>query len=73
MSAGSPAIHRTTGKLRRRARQIGNSSSSRVLSACMHRLDEALDLFKHAFCCGSLGSELLLLELKLHLELDVEV
>ena len=39
----------------------------------MHCLCEALDLFEHAFCCGSLGSHLLLLELKLHLHLDVGV
>ena len=39
----------------------------------MHCLCEVLDLFEHAFCCGSLGSYLLLLELKLRLHLDVEV
>ena len=39
----------------------------------MHGLSEALDLFLHAICCGSLGSDLLLLELKLHLHLDVGV
>ena len=39
----------------------------------MHRLCEALDLFEHAICCGSLGSDLLLLELKLHLNIGVEV
>ena len=50
---------------------IGNSSGARVLSAGVHSLGEALDLFKHAVCCGSLGSDLLLLKLKLHLELDV--
>ena len=62
----------TDGNLRS-AKWIRSSSSARVLSACMHRLSEALDLFEHAFCCGSLGSYLLLLELKLHLNIDVGV
>ena len=35
----------------------------------MHRLDEALDLFEHAIYCGSLSSDLLLLDLKLLLDL----
>jgi hypothetical protein len=39
----------------------------------MHGLREALDLFKHELCCGSLGSDLLLLELKLLLNVDVGV
>ena len=37
----------------------------------MHSFREFLDLLKHELCCGSLGSDLLLLELKLHLNLDV--
>ena len=37
----------------------------------MHSFRELLDLLKHELCCGSLGSDLLLLELKLHLNLDV--
>ena len=61
-----------TSKLWRRARQIGDSSSAGVLSACMHGLIKALDLFKHDLCCGSLGSDLLLLDLKLLFELNVE-
>ena len=39
----------------------------------MHSLSEVLDLFEHAFCCGSLGSDLMLLKLKLHLHLNVRV
>ena len=54
------------------AKWIGDNSSARVLSACMHGLCKALELFEHAIRRGSLGSELLLLELKLLLELDVE-
>ena len=49
------------------------SRSTRVLSASMHGLGEALDLFEHAICCGSLGSYELLLQLKLLLHLDVDV
>ena len=39
----------------------------------MHSFREVLDLLKHELCCGSLGSDLLLLELKLHLKLNVWV
>ena len=37
----------------------------------MHSFREVLDLLKHELCCGSLGSDLLLLQLKLRLDLDV--
>ena len=37
----------------------------------MHSFGEFFDLLKHELCCGSLGSDLLLLELKLHLHVDV--
>ena len=61
-----------TSKFWRRARQIGNSSSARVLGTSMHSFREFLDLLLHELCCGSLGSDLLLLELKLLLDLNVE-
>ena len=39
----------------------------------MHSFREFLDLLKHELCCGSLGSDMLLLELKLRLDLNVWV
>ena len=53
--------------------RLGTAVALGFLSACMHGLIEALDLFKHELCCGSLGSDLLPMELKLLLHLDVEV
>ena len=62
-----------TDELWRSARQIWNSRGTRVLGARMHSLSELLKRFKPEFCCRSLGSDLLLLVLKLLLNLDVEV
>ena len=60
-----------TDGILRSAKWLRSRGSTRGLGAGMHSVRESLDLLKHEFCGGSLGSDLLMLQLKLLLDLVV--